>query len=299
MRRTKLLIALGPAAALVGLFARSAPSRAEQPYSLAGQARLGASTIHRYVDQRVVPSRIALSVFTPLPSANLPGKVVNLNGCGSGVLPERCVIGDGGTTRAFLGIDRRQGTPLDRKLDQIVAKIPRGPQGFSLDGVVEHLRANVNQLIRWTPGSAFNDGRAELPWDRSICITPSASATLRAAENDAVGSGPRDTGDSFPVVPFERYLDKGQGYCIQKALLASLVLSKLGFSHRLVNGVVCQGPGRTTGHTWLELPDGRVFDPAWASVGRPQPASVSLPGAFCYGGQDRFADQYYPCLVCD
>lgn len=268
------------------------------PYSLPAQVGLGVATIHRYDDTRVTPSTIAITVFTPIASPDFAGVVLDMNAKQHHeILPDRCIVGDAGLTRAFLGIDKREGTPLDQRLDQIVAGIPKQADGsIDAEAAIQFVRVKVGQLLAWTPGSSFNDGRAEFPWDKAIAVAPGAWDTFKGAAFEAVGHTPHSTGQQFPVVPLEKYLDAGQGYCIQKALLASLLLERCGVPHRLVNGAVSQGPGKSVGHTWIQLADGRVLDAAWKQVGVPDTAGAPVPGFFRFGGSWRFENQTFPYL---
>ncbi len=267
-------------------------------YSLPAQVGLGVATIHRYDDTRVAPSTIAITVFTPLSGPDFAGVVLDMNAkTHAQILPDRCIVGDAGLTRAFLGIDKREGTPLDQRLDQIIAGMPKQADGsIDPEAAVQFVRVKVSQLLAWTPGSSFNDGRAEFPWDKAISVAPSAWDTFKGAAFEPVGHAPHATGQHFPVVPLEKYLDAGQGYCIQKALLASLLLERCGVPHRLVNGAVSQGPGKSVGHTWIELADGRILDAAWKQVGPRDTAGAPVPGFFRFGGSWRFENQTFPYL---
>ncbi|MFH1812146.1 MAG: transglutaminase domain-containing protein [Pseudomonadota bacterium] len=269
---------------------------AVQP-QLPREVKLGVNTVHRYDDPRVVPSHIARTVFVPLPTTEFPGQVLDLNAkTHDQILPSRCVIGDGGLTRCFIGVDKRPGTPLDRWLDKIIARMPQGADGPEPEAAIAWLRDNVNQVIRWTAGSRYNDGRAEFDWDKDIQVGPDTWQRFNDAASQAVGNAPLDAGQSFPVVPFEKYLDKGEGYCIQKALLATLVLEKLGIPCRFAQGAVSMGPGRTAGHSWVELQDGRVLDAAWGMLSQPGARNPVIPGEFMYGSSYRAENQSYPYL---
>lgn len=269
-------------------------------YGLPAKVGLGVATIHRYDDNRVLPSTIAISVFTPVPSAAFPSVVLDLNAkTFDQIIPDQAIIGDAGLTRAFLGVDKREGTPLDTKLDAIVAKIPKKADGsIDAETAIQYVRVQVGQLIAWTAGSSANDGHAEFPWDKAIKIPQSVWETFSSVAYAPVGNSPVQTGFEFPVVPLEKYLEAGEGYCIQKALLASLILEKCGVKHRLVNGAVSQKPGKSVGHTWIELADGRVLDAAWKTVAMPEKNGAPVPGFFKVGGSWRFENQTFPYLRC-
>ena len=171
-----------------------------------------------------------------------------------------------------------------------------GPDGQrDLDTVAEWLRANINKVLAWAPGSTFNDGRPGLPWDKKISVPGSIWGAFGQVGNEPVGHAPRSTGVGFPVVPLERYLEIGQGYCIHKALVAALILERLGFGCRIVNGAVAKAPGLTTGHTWLELTDGRILDVAWSRCEARRPDKDPMfPRRFKLGSSWRFENLTYP-----
>ncbi len=289
---------LRPLAILLTLLAaRTAP--AQTRYSLPESVGLGATTVHRYDDPRVAPSHIAVSLWVPV-SDQRGCQLLDLNRKTTReVLPRRCVIGDGSTKRAFIGIDQRPGTPLDQALSRIETQMPRGRDGrVAADDAIDFVRRETNRLIRWTAGSHYNDGRPELDWDRALTPLPDAAwESFRAAGSLAVGSPPYLTGVRFPVVPFERWLEVGQGYCLQKALLGALLLERAGVPCRLVQGAVAKGPGCTTGHAWIDLGDGRILDPAWGSLDRPTARDSQFPDRFRFGSSFRFENQCYPYLA--
>lgn len=268
-------------------------------YSLPERLPLAAATIHRYDDPRVTPSTIAVTIWAPLASADNQARVQNLNAAAAHEpLPDRFVVTDAGLTRCFIGIDKRPGTALDQKLEELVAKMPRNPHGeVEPEAAVEWVRAHVNQVIRWTRGSAANDGRAEFAWDKAIDVPDAVWDVFHNVAYEPVGHAPKSTSVEYPVVPFERYLEAGEGYCIQKALLAALLLDKVGVPSKLVNGAVAQGPGRSVGHTWVELGDGRVLDAAWSQIQHKKAGDPRFPDRFRFGSSERFANQSFPYLV--
>jgi len=272
---------------------------ASQAAPLPARVPLGVNTIHRFDDARVVPSHIATTLWVPLPSAELPGEVRDMNAKPYDQrYPDRFVVGDGGTSRCFIGVDKRPGSALAQKLDEIIAQIPRGPDGHDPAQVIDWLRRNVNDLIKRTPGSSANDGRPEFPWDKAISVDQGIWDQFRAAGSQQVGDPPLETGEAFPVVPFESYLEAGEGYCIQKALLAALVLDKLGVPSKLEHGAVAQGPGSSTvGHSWVRLEDGRILDAAWSQLKRPGKQNPHVPEQFMFGWSYRMANQRYPYLA--
>ncbi len=106
---------------------RAGAIAARIPCSLPERAELGVSTVHRYEDRRMVAWKITVTGFIPLPSPAFQGAVLDLNAKRlDEVIPHRAIMSDLHHTRAFIGIDQRPGTPLDRWLTKIAACIPRG-----------------------------------------------------------------------------------------------------------------------------------------------------------------------------
>lgn len=268
------------------------------PPAFPQSAGLGVQTIHRYEEPRVAPSTIAVTVHTPIPTAGVPGTLLDTNSKPfTEPLSARFIIGDGGTTRAFTGVDLTVSSELDQILDAIILRMPKQPDGtVSQEDAIEFMRSETNNIIRWTRGSSMNDGRAEFAWDRALQIGPQARTAFERVAFQNVGDPAEPAGQDLTVVGLERYVQAGEGYCIQKALLAACVLGKLGVPLRIVNGAVSQAPGRTTGHTWLELQDGRILDVAWGRIDRPVFDHATHRDWFRFGSSYRFANQRYPYM---
>jgi hypothetical protein len=247
-------------------------------YSLPDHVKIGAASIHRYTAPSGAPT--VITVFAPFPTPEFLGQLLDLNQKGQARLPDRFIIGDGGRTRAFMGIDQRPGAPLDRWLKGLIARIPRGESGYDHETVVEFLRTNLLELLAWPTGGQPSDGRAELPWDRAVHFDEAAFEAFTAAANDPIGAAPRPSEATHPVVPFERFLEAGKGYCIQRALLAVMILERLGFSAQVVNGTMLFDSGPPGGHTWVRLQDGRLLEPSWQIV--------QFPGARCAGPPEQY-----------
>jgi hypothetical protein len=259
--------------------------------TLPARLPMGAAMIHRYEEPRVTPSLIAVTVWVPMRAADSQGLLVNMNSTHFPAdLPQRFVIGDGGATRSFLGIDLTPDSPLSRAIEAIYQEAAPGD-------VVEFLRAHTNELIEWTAGSSYNDGRKELPWDVAIpAFNSDLGAIMAQAANEQLYHYPIASGEELPVVGLESYIALGKGYCLEKALLASLVLSRAGLRHRLVNGAVSMAPGVSVGHTWIELADGRVLDPAWEIVEEPGRGHPIHADWIKVGGEWRYENQNYLVL---
>jgi hypothetical protein len=256
---------------------------------LPATAAVGALTTHIY-------GVITLSAYLPVSSPQTPGLLRDINNKPLfQPLPDRFIVADGGCTRAFIGVDKRPGTALSAALDGLVREVRAATSG-NRDRVLDYVRTAVGRWLAATPGAATGFTGAELPWDLgTVCGAEGARAYATVARHT-----PRDlpiaTTEQRAVVPFERWLQHGKGYCIQKALLASFVLERFNIAHRIVHGATVSGMA-TTGHTWIELQDGRVLDPAWALLANKGPRDPGFPELFLFGGSYRFASSRYLYLV--
>lgn len=277
------------------------PLVAPQPARLPERVALGAYAAHSYEDPRPASParRLIQTVFGPIPSAQVPGQVYDLNDKPwAGRFPERFLVGDGGHTRAIIGVDQRPGTPLDRHLQRIIAQIPRRDGVIHPEDAIQFVTHHTLDFLGWAEGGAFGDGRPTLPWDRQVQLPPTIFAAFDQAAQDAPGLGWRDAQAECPVVPLERWLDLRLGYCIQHSLVAALVLDRVGVSVRVVNGAIDQGPGRSSGHTWVETFDGRVIDPGWRLiVAKFKNTNPIFPERYWVGDSYRFESTNYPYLV--
>jgi hypothetical protein len=246
---------------------------------------LGVATVYDNYGDSLSPKQLTISARVPLPPLGQPWVVLDMAAMRfDEILPHRAIIGDGSAERAFIGIDKRPGTPLDAWVNDIFATMPRPNEH---EAVIEWLRTNLNALL----GQA-----SELPWDKWISPVPSEAEQFRAAADLTLGAPARPSNITQPVVALERYLEVGQGYCIQKSLLGSILLERCGIAHRVVMGATLQS-GSKYGHTWLELADGRVLDPTWEKI-EPKGPTHRLPrGAFSFSGELRFPDQSYPYVA--
>jgi hypothetical protein len=278
---------------------RATPTRAA---ALPALAPVGAQTIERFVDPRVVAQHITVTVFLPLTPGGQGGVLHDMNEKPfDAAFPPRFVVGDGSLRRVFVGVDKRPGTPLDTWLDALAVELPRRADGaLDLVATVEHLRTRLGTLMK---GTERADGAAELPWDRAVGPQlASTAAAMAAAGGAAIGAPITAEGAEHPVLPLERYLEAGVGYCLQKALVAGLVLERVGVPARVVQGANELSPGVTSGHTWVELPPspeypaGVVLDPTWELVRTRGPEHPVIPGRWRFDRTYRFRNTLYPYL---
>jgi hypothetical protein len=233
---------------------------------------------------------VTITAFVPLGDASFPGTLLDLNAKRFWqVLPDRAIVADGGRTRAFVGIDKRPGTPLDCWIQRIASQVPKSDP----EAALEYLRLNATRILRLTKGAATNDQAAELPWDKTVEKNEDDMKTFESAADLELGAVPLATGSERPVVPLERYLDWGAGYCLQRSLIINMVLDRIGIQSRVVAGGIVTGSDASSGHTWLELADGRVFDPSWGLIERPGPKDPNPPNAFKFGDSNRFENQWF------
>jgi hypothetical protein len=86
--------------------------------------------------------------------------------------------------------------------------------------------------------------------------------------------------------------------CFHNALLASLLLQRVGVPHRLRAGFASFGRPSydTTGHTIIELADGRILDPTWHLLKKKKP-HADYPGWIEGDGWYWTDYDHYPYLI--
>ena len=265
---------------------------------------VGAVTVHKYTDPRVVPSNIVLSQWTPMARPQSADYILNLNSLKAGnSLPDRFVMSDGSLNRVFILVDRRPGSPLEDWIKPAANEVRKAVPDLNPKKVADYLAVNVSK--KWVRGidtRASNNGLADLAWDRAL---PRESGDVQFAMNQAASQNifdmPIAAGISHQVIPLEAYFEARRGYCLQQALFTSLVLDDLGIAHRFVNGAVSFGPGSTGGHAWVEMANGMILDSSWERFG---PAKHDVPGFsdwFSFQGSlmraPRFEYATYPVVV--
>ncbi len=260
--------------------------------------KMGAMTIHRYDEPMVKPSRIAVTVWSPLPDAKYQGHIVNLN---KELITKESlrpyIIGDGSLRRTFLGVDARPGTDLDRILlsienDYSASDYPKTKEGF-LRFVTYEVRAYLNL----TP-QAVNDTDPYFSWDKALTPPAEAEKVFAAVAFESIFHSPLALGEArWPIIPLEKYFQANQGYCLQSAVAASLLLARHNIPHRLVNGANSIKAARNAGHVWIELEDQRVIDPTWRLMANKIFKNPLHPSWFWFDRSYRFENQSYPALI--
>ncbi len=260
---------------------RDAMSRSGLPSRLLPkELEIGAETIHRD------PMRV-VSIFAPVPRARTADLLLDMNAKAIGVLfPSAFVVADGGRNRALLGVDTSSGRPLRACLDRLARALTpyRSQRAFF---------PTVNAVLSALMGIVPESG---LEWDMGLPRRGEdvvLERLYRGVFREPVGNFPV-TAPGRPirrdVVPFEDYLQRGRGYCIQKAIFASLLLETLKIPHRVVNGAT-----ESSGHTWLELESGEWLDPTWGLFERPTTQGAA-PGWKRFGSSYLYPSQIFPYL---
>lgn len=202
---------------------------------------------------------IEIGIEIPL---DYSGWLVNQN-LNEGFLPNKFIISDGTSIRPFIGVDRTEGSELDLRIREMVLKIQKNlkisPALLSTsekEQVLQYIAQHLNEFIDWPMSHSTAQASDDLT------KRPSALHDLpigRWIETERVQ----------PVEAFENILDRKKGVCIDMALLASFLLEKFHISHRIIFGSVQNPNASWGGHTWIELPGGRILDVAWKTLGYP------------------------------
>lgn len=287
MKHSRKPVSFAAAAALIALVSASGAEAGLKCFSAPAAAPLlpdsvevGVETVHADQDK-------IITIDVPLPGPTTAGRMRSMNSKRDiEPMPLRYVVSDGSVRRAFIGVDHRPGTRLDRCIDELVSELPRGRNG-SLDReiVFEFLRDHLMDYLRPIPQGVA------MAWDQNLTEAPILSTLFTQARDLKVGHFPLSSGVRQPVAPLESYLEQGYGACIHKSLVASMILEKLRIPHRIVMGGSMQ-----TGHTWIELSDGRILDPTWQILDQPNDQGMN-PGWMMHGQTPVFRDQIYPYLV--
>lgn len=238
--------------------------------------KVGVETIH-------VLNGSAITIFTPVP-ATPRGRVLNINAMAYGeTFPERFVLTDGTLKSAFVSVDLRPDSRLQRCVDELTAAL-KAQLGAQATDPVPALVTFLDQYMNPVPDGFL------YPWDRKQL--PAFPQQFYDAGRLPPGHYPLETTLTQPTVPLESFLLEHHGVCQQRVMLTSLILQRYGISHRLRAG----GSGGGSGHIWIELADGRHLDPTWHLLEKPT-RQGALPGWFRISQTFLFRDQVYPFVV--
>ena len=231
----------------------------------------GVETVHR-------DSGTAVTIYLPMPEAG--GQIEDLNGFQFGEeLPTKFVISDGTISSAFISVDDSPGSALNTAVNQLTTEVRSLARNTDS---IEVLRTFISSKLAdapedWHPGISG----PQLPQPPEFA----------SAANMPVGAYPLATNILQPTMPVEDFLSYGQGNCVPRTILTTLIMKRLGLSRRLRAGAT-----QTSGHMWLELPDGRHLDPTWQIVG-PTSTAGAWAGWFHFSMSYLYTDDVWPFAV--
>lgn len=234
---------------------------------------VGVETVHKD------PGRV-ITIFLPMPGRGQA--LLDLNAMRfAASYPERFTMSDGTLASAFISIDLTRNSTLSYCVRELAAQVRA--EARSREQKLEALRNLAHELLREVPDSY------SFPWDPRR--EPRLPREFAQAGELAPGHYPLETSLSHPVIPLEAFLKQGRGACLPKVMITSLVMKELDIDHR-----VRAGGTESSGHMWIELPDGRHLDPTWRLLQRPSSRGAS-PGWFRMDQTYLFENQFFPVTV--
>lgn len=237
-----------------------------------------------------------ISIFVPVPpgsgqgcssiygAAAFDGKSRNVLSLRS-QLPQRFVISDGTLARHFIGADMRQGTRLALCVDELTRIFTNNYTRDAEDTYLA-LRDHLQDYLK--QGDHF-------PWDDILLPPSNPDYYLGMAKPLDVLARPLPIGWTHPVIPLEKFLEHGHARCIERGLLAGLVMQNARLRFRLMMG---GGRDPGIGHTWLIVGDHerdnfeRALDPTYRVLGEHPPEDPN--GWFDYGAGPVFYNHHFP-----
>ena len=235
-------------------------------------SRVGVQTVHNW--------SAPITLLIPMPSSP-QGKVLDMNKLDSGQMPETFRISEGTLRSAFMLVDARAGSPLADCIDELVEDVKTRAK----------TKEAQLQLLKTFIAEHLDEVKAGdvLPWDPKA--VPQLPPEFPKAAPLAPGHAPLATKLVQPTVRLEAFLQDGRGLCLQKALLTSLILKRLGIKHR-----VRAGSSQFAGHTWIELTDGRHLDPTWQLL-ETTTTEGAWPGWFRFSRSFLYRNDTFPITV--
>jgi len=195
----------------------------------------------------------------PLPRSENE-KVVDFAKMGfSDPIPKRFIIGEGGSTRSLILVDRTPGGPLDKQITRLKRSVILALKGKANR---EEILTLVAQNVAHQVGLAQN---VPFPWDKDLKeqVKPES---LKMHEL-AFDHEPIPADFSLPVIRLENFIEEDEAYCLGQALIAWLVLRSFDIPARLHLGANAAFVESPIGHSSVQLEDGRYVDPAgWVVI---------------------------------
>jgi hypothetical protein len=246
-------------------------------------------------------SAYTVSVVVPALHPQLPSRLADLRTQDPRrPWAERFVITDGAVGAQMVLVDQRPGSALSMQLDALLREMKgRGVDLKSSKSVLKDLRDHTEDFYRGSSGNLLAGHR-----DAALKIS---KQKLGADGQKVFGDfrGKDISGDVWAssetrdAVPLEAFLaDSRDTMCFHNALLASLLLQRVGVPHRLRAGFASFGRPSydTTGHTIIELADGRILDPTWHLLKKKKP-HADYPGWIEGDGWYWTDYDHYPYLI--
>jgi hypothetical protein len=249
---------------------------------MAKRRPVGVETIHR-------DSETTITIFLPLPASGA-GYLEDLNALSfDDKYPARFIFSDGSLISSFIEVDLSAGSRLSQCVDELAERFQK-----ALGRKADPLPALVNFFDDYMDPIPAG---FRLPWETTR--PPPLPPEFAGAADLPVGHYPLATKLSQRVVPLEAFLKEKRGVCVQRVLLVSLLMKKLGLRHRVRAGgiqVEGDGSGGGGGHVWVELPDRRHLDPTWHLLEKPSRDGVD-EGWFRMDRTYLFRNQVFPIVI--
>ncbi len=237
----------------------------------------GVAHVHSY---RLNPNDggMVVSVLVPSPkgfAGAIIGDLANQNA--SQPWPRRFVISDGYPGGEFLYVDLTSGSPLRLELQRILSQLKsKGlDPAKNREAFLNHLKKNASGFFRsQEEGSLSRAAQGVLRKPPAFNMSQAASREFSDFSGKGIGPAVFDLGQKKAVTPLEFHFTKDAcGMCIHNALITSLLLQEAGIPHRFRAGFASySGPSyQNTGHSFLELSDGRILDPTWNFLKQKKP----------------------------
>ena len=269
--------------------------------------------VSSYNPQMTLSNLFPVSDSSLTPSSLARGTLQNYNAKSALFAnPVRFVIGDGSIKRVFIGVDKSPGSTLNAKLDRVMSDMMTQfgvsqPESLERESVYRFLADELQSYIAWAKGAP----ERELDWDRALAANASIASSTQEIFRGLIDNFELEKviplpNYVHPIVPLEKYIERQEGYCQQMVMLASLVLERLKIPHNPVSGAVVDFGNSlvTNGHSWIEIPDGRILDVAWQTLDLPEKnRDPEHPDWLWFGNarghQYRFKYAFYPILSLD
>lgn len=234
-----------------------------------GEVQSGVAHVHQYRIKSDDPG-IVVSVMVPSATGFPNAKMADLAMQDlKHPWPQKFVLSDGYSGGDFLYVDLSPKSPLKIEMKRVLNRMKKDGFDPAVDreAFLNHVASDTSQYFNSSEAASLTKAADGIISDPpAFNMGTAASQTFSDFKGKGIGSMVFDLGEKKGLVPFEYYFtDNACGMCIHKALLASLILDEAGIPHRFRTGFASfTGPSYSnTGHSFLELEDGRILDPTW------------------------------------